>query len=98
MEVRAYEEISRGQPMTALTVTVGPQTNKARALHVEEQQGQRAVVSIPQKPTGVSAINTRAGLTSTYPGEQTRQSWQALLSLRSPGQSITGADNERSRH
>jgi hypothetical protein len=54
----------------------------------------RAVVSLPDKPTGVGADNTRAGLTSTHPGTRTRQSWQRRLSLRAPGKSRHGADNE----
>ena len=47
-----------------------------------------------QKPTSAGVTSTRAGLTSTYPGKRTRQSWQALLSLRLLGRARYGADNE----
>src|SRR5690349_12405780 len=40
--------------------------------------------------------NTRASLTSTHPGKRTRQSWQVSLSLRPPGRSTYGANDERS--
>jgi len=98
LEVGNYEEISRGQPMTMLTVTVGPQTNKARALHVGEHQGPRAVVSIPLKTDRREWLHTRASLDFNASGLRTRQSWQCLLSLRSLGRARHGADNERSRH
>ena len=80
--------------MTTLTVTVGLQTNKARALHVGEHQGQRAVVSIAQKPTGVSVDRTRASLTSTHPGKRTQSKMAIPLSPRLPDRARYGADNE----
>jgi len=83
--------------MSTLTDMIGHQTNKARALNVGEHRGQRAVVSIPTKTDRRECLNTRASLTSTHPGKRTRQSWQALLSLRSLGRARYGADNERSR-
>jgi hypothetical protein len=46
-----------------------------------------------RKPTGASAANTRASLTSTHPGKRTRQSWQVPLSRRRPVHA-SGADNE----
>lgn len=82
----------------SLTGVTGPQTNKARALRVGEQQGQRAVVSISPKTDWRECFNTRASLTSTHPSVRTHQSWQALLSLRSLGRARYGADNECSRH
>jgi len=66
---------------------------KARALFAWEQQATRAVVNW-LKPTGAGAINTHAGHVSNASGSRTRQSWQALLSLRPPGDARYGADNE----
>jgi hypothetical protein len=40
---------------------------KARSLTAWRRQV-RAMVSLPNKPTGESADNTRAGLTPTHPG------------------------------
>ncbi len=80
-------------PTSALTDARG-HNEKARNLTAWQRQV-RAVVSLPNKPTGVSASNTCAGLTPTHPGQRTRQSWQVLLSLRPPGTSSHGADNER---
>jgi hypothetical protein len=84
--------------MITLTVTVGPQTNKARALHVGRHQGQRAVVSILTKTDWRECLNTRTSLDFNASGLRTHQSWQVLLSLRSLGRARHGADNERSRH
>jgi hypothetical protein len=81
-------------PTSALTDARG-HNKKARNLTAWQRQV-RAVVSLPNKPTGVGADNTRAGLTSTHPGKRTRQSWQRSLSLCAPGKSRHGADNERS--
>jgi hypothetical protein len=68
---------------------------KARSLSAWLRQAIRAVVSLPKKPTGVSACNTRAGLTPTHPGKRTTSKLAFLLSLPSPGNSRPGADNER---
>lgn len=69
---------------------------KARALSAGEQQGQRAVVNSEVKPTGASADNTRATLTSTCPRERTVSKLAFLLSPRSLGRSSNGADHEHS--
>jgi len=69
---------------------------KARALTPCEYRGQRAVVNVSNKPTGVSADNTRAGLTPTRPRERTQLKLATLLSPRSLGKSRCEADNERS--
>ncbi len=78
-------------PTSALTDARGH--NERPALTAWQRQA-RAVVSLPDKPTGVGADNTRAGLTSTHPGKRTRQSCQRSLSLCAPGKSRHGADNE----
>jgi len=66
---------------------------KARNLTAWQRQV-RAVVSIPNKPTGVSADNTRAGLTPTHPGKRTQLKLARSLSLRLPDKSRHRADNE----
>jgi hypothetical protein len=55
---------------------------KAPALTAWLRQAQGAVVNSEFKPTGASAINTRASLTPTHPGKRTRPSWQISLSPR----------------
>jgi hypothetical protein len=67
---------------------------KARALIAGEHQATRAVVSVLDKATGVSAANTRAGLTPTHPGKRTQLKLARSLSLRRPVRSI-GVGNER---
>jgi hypothetical protein len=76
------------------TDAVGLQTKKARPLTAWRRQV-RAVVSQSEKPTGVSADNTRAGLTSTRRGERTTSKLAKSLSLRSPVKSRHGAGDER---
>jgi hypothetical protein len=68
---------------------------KARSLFAGEQQAIRAMVSTLNKPTGVSATNTYAGLTSTRRGERTTSKLARSLSLRSPVKSRHGAGDER---
>jgi len=86
----------RAEAVTSkFTDVIGPQTNKARALSAGEQQGQRAVVN-SLKPTGASAINTRASLTPTYPSDRTQSKLAFLLLLHSLGRARHGANNERS--
>lgn len=97
MSLEVTKMIARGVEAATLPLTdvVGRQTNKARSLTAWLRQV-RAVVGLPDKPTGVGADNTRAGLTSTHPGTRTQLKLTGLLSLRSPGKSRHGADNERS--
>jgi len=52
------------------------------------QRQVRAVVSQSNKATGVSADNTRAGLTPTHPGKRTQLKLAKPLSLRRPARSI----------
>ena len=49
----------------------------------------------PYKATGVSALTPAPVFTSTRPRERTQSKRASLLSLRSPGVSRHGADNER---
>ncbi len=67
---------------------------KARALFAGEQQGQRAVVNLEFKPTGASAINTRASLTPTHPGLADAPKLASSLSLGPPVKASNGTDNE----
>ena|ERR1700723_190699 len=79
--------------MSMFTDMIGPQTNKARALSVGEQQGQRAVVN-SLKPTGVS-VEALAPVTSpTHPSYRTASKLAFLLSPRSLGRARHGADDE----
>ena len=78
-------------PTSALTDARGH--NERPALTAWQRQV-RAVVSIPNKPTGVSADNTRAGLTPTHPGKRTQLKLARSLSLRLPDKSRHRADNE----
>ena len=55
----------------------------------------RPVVSIEFKPTGASAINTRASLTSTHPGERTHEAGKHIVASFTR-QRKNGADNEHS--
>ena len=79
-------------PASTLTDVRG-NNKKARPLSAWLRQAIRAVVRF-SKPTGGSASNTPADLTSTRPGKRTRQSWQASLSLRPPGKARHGVGNE----
>jgi hypothetical protein len=78
-----------------LTDAVGLQTNKARSLSAWLRQAIRAVVSLPNKPTGVSVDSTRAGLHSNTSGLVDTSKQANSLSSRSPGKSRHRADNER---
>ena len=69
---------------------------KAPALTAWLRQARGAVVNIEFKPTGASAINTRASLTPTYPSDRTQSKLAFLLLLRSLVRARHGADNERS--
>jgi hypothetical protein len=55
----------------------------------------RAMANL-NKPTGVSATNTRAGLTPTHPGKRTQLKLARSLSLRPPDRSRRGASDEHS--
>jgi hypothetical protein len=67
---------------------------KALTLTAWQRQG-GAVVSVPNEPTGVGAVNTRAGLTSTHPRERTASKLAFPLSPRSLGWSTYETGNER---
>jgi hypothetical protein len=77
-----------------LTDVVGLQTNKARSLSAWLRQAIRAVVSLPNKPTGESVDRTPPVITSTHPGIRTTPKLARSLSLRPPGKARHGADNE----
>jgi hypothetical protein len=78
-----------------LTDVVGLQTKKARALIAGEHQATRAVVTVWDKATGVSADYTRAGLFFNASGLADTSKRTGLLSLCWPGKSRYGAGNER---
>jgi hypothetical protein len=67
---------------------------KARNLTAWQRQV-RAMVSLPNKATGVSALTPAPVITPTHPGKRTQLKLAKPLSLRRPARSI-GADNERS--
>ena len=67
---------------------------KARALSAGEQQGQRAVVSVELKPTGVS-VEALAPVTSpTQSGLSDALKLASSLSRGAPIKASNGADNE----
>jgi hypothetical protein len=76
-----------------LTGVEGCQTQKARPLLLGQSQS-RAVVSFPNKPTGVGALTPAPVTTSTHPGLADTSKLAAPLSLRLPGKARHGADNE----
>jgi hypothetical protein len=82
--------------MSKFTDMIGPQTNKAPALTAWLRQARGAVVNAEFKPTGASAINTRASLTSTQSGLSDALKLASSLSLGPPIKSSNGADNEHS--
>src|SRR5260370_8612684 len=81
-------------PASTFTDAAGS-NEEARAVIAWLDQGQGAMVN-SLKPTGASADNTRASLTSTCPRERTASKLAFLLSPRSLGRSTCGADNEHS--
>jgi len=64
----------------SLIDVVGPQKKKARCLSAWVRQAIPAVVSIPYKTTGASALTLAPAITSTSPRARTHSK-----SLRSPG-------------
>jgi hypothetical protein len=83
-------------PASMLTDEVRGSNKKARSLSAWLRQANRAVVSLLDKATGESAVNTRAGLTPTHPGKRTQLKLAFPLSPRCPVRSRHGADNEHS--
>jgi hypothetical protein len=80
-------------PTSALTDARG-HNKKARNLTAWQRQV-RAVVSLPNKPTGVSALTPAPVFHSNASGCADTSKLAISLSLRSPGRSRHGADNER---
>jgi hypothetical protein len=79
-------------PTSALTDARGH--NKRPALTAWLRQA-RAVVSLSDKATGVSALTPAPVFTSTHPGKRTTSKLARSLSPRWPGRSTYGANNER---
>jgi hypothetical protein len=82
-------------PASMFTDEVRGSNKKARALSAGEHQGQRAVVSLSDKATGVSALTPAPVFTSTHPGKRTTSKLARSLSPRWPGRSTHEAGNER---
>ena len=82
-------------PASMFTDEVRGSNKKARALSAGEHQGQRAVVSLSDKATGVSALTPAPVFHSNVSGLTDTSKQANSLSLRWPGRSRHGADNER---
>ena len=80
-------------PTSAFTDARGH--NKRPALTAWQRQA-RAVVNLPNKPTGVGADNIRAGLTPTHPGKRTQLKLASSLSPRPPDRSRFRVGDEHS--
>jgi hypothetical protein len=79
----------------SMLTDAGCHNEKARSLSAWLRQAIRAVVNVPNKPTGVSALTPAPLFTSTHPGKRTTSKLAKSLSPRWPGRSTYGADNER---
>ena len=81
-------------PTSALTDARG-NNEKARPC-LRDGNRERAVVSLPNKPTGESVVAPAPVFTSTHPGKRTTSKLARSLSRRCPGRSRHGATNEHS--
>src|ERR1700738_2775346 len=96
MEVRKMWTL-RAQALHEPTLTgvEGRQTQKTRPCLRDGDRG-RGAVSLPDKPTGGGADNRPARPDFNASGLADASKLAISLSLRSPGKSTHGADNERS--
>ncbi len=86
--VQGEKDDQKGKGRRALAHRRGwPQKKKARSLSTWVRQAIRAVVSVPYKATGVSALTPAPVITSTSPRARTHSK-----SLRSPDISRHGAN------
>lgn len=84
----------RTEALASMLADARCHNEKARNLTAWERQV-RAMVSLSDKATGVSALTPAPVITSTRRGERTTSKLTRSLSLRSPLKSRHGAGNER---